>query len=769
MKPGNIMLTRSGAKLLDFGLARIAASPAIDSSDVSSSPTESVDQAALTRGRMIGTLQYMAPEQIEGKTADTRTDVFALGAVLYEMLTGTRAFGGSSPPSLMAAILTSDPGPLPAPATNAPPALERLIRTCLAKDPDDRWQSAHDISLQLESMGTETGKADARQARARWPYAGWILLGPALVAVAATALVGRLAPPPPALPIRFPLPPPPGQTFVSTFDTVSFAFSPDGTSLAFIADAPHATQEVPQQPRQGRSSTMIWLRRLSDLEPHPVLGSEGATSLFWSPDGRSIGFSVEGRLRRVEVAGGSPAPICDLPFGGPVIGSWGHDTILLASTFHGVIYTVSPDGGGPPTVLIRCDPGRGETRVVWPYFLPDGKTFLYVAGRKDGTGELMMASLGGPPRAIGPITSRVEYSDPGYLFFAQDGALFAQRFDTKRGRLTGPPLPLAPTVHYFYTSKWAGFAVSRGGALAYAPKGKVSRLAWFDRSGQKLSEVGSAGAGNTTHVSISPDRRQALFDRTRPETGTFDVWMIDLVRGVETRVTSDPNTEFAPVWLPDGRHVVYSVVKEYLPRLVLRDLTDGREEPLLPGGRFQMALDVTPDGRSLLFSQTDDSGTFGLWKLPLVGDRTPLPLVVSKYEQEIARLSRDGRLLAYVSNESGRPEAYVAPLRSPNDKVRLSTNGATGLGWSRDSREVFFTSRDGRLFAMPVVTSPSLRVGAAVPLFDLPAQGWSAFDVAPDGRFLASVQEVSDATEPLTVALNWTEKTSRAIESSGGR
>jgi Tol biopolymer transport system component len=752
LKPGNIMVTRSGVRILDFGLARIA--PSVDPPSVSSSPTEANDHASLTRaGIMLGTLQYMAPEQVEGHPADTRTDIFSLGAVLYEMLTGAKPFVGASAASLIAAILTAEPAPLAARAPAAPPALQRLIRTCLAKDPDDRWQSVHDIGLQLESIRADGGEPGARGERGRGRLPRWLLSAAvlALAGVPAAILVGRRPEPRPA-PIRFQVTPPEGQAFKPLFETLAFALSPDGTSLAFIAEAAQATREPS---RSAHLSLRIWLRRLSDLKAQALPGSEGANSIFWSPDGRSIGFVAEGHLRRIEIAAGSSEPICDLPTGTVAAASWGADAILFREAYGDVIYRVSPDGG-TPTALIRPDPRRGETRVLWPWFLPGGKTFLYVADRKDGTGELMFSSLNGPARAVGPITSRVEFFEPGYLAFAQDGALFAQRFDARRAQLEGALLPLAPTVSSFYSNKWAAFSVSRSGALAYAPRGNISRLAWFDRSGHRLSEIGSDDAGNTTTVSISPDGRRALFDRTRPETGTFDVWLIDLASGLETRVTSDPDTEISPRWFPDERHIVYSVVKGGMPRLVLRDLKDGREEPLLPGGPFQEALDVTADGRSLLFSQTGgESGTYGLWMLPLAGPRTPAPLSISQYTEEIGHLSHDGRLLAYISDESGQFEAYVAPAGSPQDKVRLSMSGATALAWSRDRKEIYFTSRDRRLMAAPVAESP-LRVGMAVPLFELPAQGWGTFDVAPDGRFLAAVQEVSDATQPLSVTLNGT-------------
>jgi Tol biopolymer transport system component len=271
-----------------------------------------------------------------------------------------------------------------------------------------------------------------------------------------------------------------------------------------------------------------------------------------------------------------------------------------------------------------------------------------------------------------------------------------------------------------------------------------------------LGELGPASAGETITLAISPDGHSVLFDRTRLDVGTFDVWMADLERGVETRLTSDPNTEFDPVWLPDGKHVVYSVVRGSLPQLVRRDLATGAEEPLLPPGTFQEALEVTPDGRRLLFSQTGAKGPSGIWTLSLAGAPALRPVIVSKSSQEIGRLSPDGRFIAFISDESGQADAYVESIDSPSEKVRLSTTGAVLLRWSRDGKEVFFTSPDHRLFAVPVKTSPSLQIGAPAALFSLPAEGWRAFDVTPDGRFLAAVQHASYATAPLKVVVNAT-------------
>src|SRR5262249_17266405 len=377
------------------------------------------------------------------------------------------------------------------------------------------------------------------------------------------------------------------------------------------------------------------------------------------------------------------------------------------------------DGSRPPEPIVRPDPAKGETRAVWPHFLPNGRSFLYVQVRKKADERLMLASLdGGQPRDVGPISSRVAYADPGFLIFAREGALYAQRFDAGTAKLAGPLRSLAPSVYYFYTSKWGGFTTSRNGTLAYQALGNLTRLTWVDRSGRVLEEIGTEGAGETIGISIAPDGRNALFDRTRRDLGTYDVWMIDLARGIETRLTSDLNTEFDPIWCPDGKKIIYSVVRESLPQLVRRDLAGGAEEELLPPGTFQEAMDVTSDGQRLLFSQSGKGG-WGLWTLPLAAKEPPSPVVASKYQQEFGHLSPDGTLVAYPAKESGRPEAYVQAVEGSLEKARLSTAGATLLRWSRDGNEVFYTSPDRHLFAVPVRTSPSLEGGEPSALFTL--------------------------------------------------
>ncbi|HKB70622.1 MAG TPA: protein kinase [Thermoanaerobaculia bacterium] len=761
LKPENVLIARTGeAKIADFGLAKLA-----EPEDGSGSSLPTSDGLSTSAGLVMGTVAYMSPEQAAGRKVDFRSDQFALGAILWEMLAGRPCFRRASAAETLSAVMRDEPEPLRTLNPAVPMPLAWILERCLAKEATGRYASTRDLAGELatvrDHLSDLTGApipvapipaaAGSRVRRFGTPAVIALL---AAAVVAAGFLVARRRGPAAAPVIRFSILPPSSSLFYSRLDAISLAISPDGSRLAFIGDRTAAAREV--APATGLS-TRIYVRPLSDLDSKPVPGTEGATSIFWSPDGGSLGFFAGGQLKRENLGSGSPVPVCAFPSGKLITGTWGAGTMLFASTFEGVIYRVPADGG-TPAPFVRPDPARGETRMQWPHFLPDGRTFLYLAVHRDGAGTLMVGSLDGkPPRAVAPMSSRVEWTAPGDLVFAADGALIARSFDAGRARFTGPPLPLAPSVYSFFTSKWAGFSVSRNGSFAYLPKGNITRLTWFDRSGRNLGEIGTADAGETITLSISPDGRRAAFDRTRLDLGTFDLWMIDLERGVETRLTSDPNTEFDPVWLPDQTHLVYSVVHDYLPQIVRRDLGGGAEEPLLPPGTFQEAQDVWPDGRRLLFSQSDAKGGFGIWRLALEPGAKPSPVVVSKYQQEVGRLSPDGRFVAFLSNESGAGDAaYVQPVDAPAGRIRISPGTAMLLRWSRDGKEIFYTTPNGSLMSASVRTSPSLEVGNPVKLFSLPAKGWRAFDVAPDGRFLASVPVVSYATEPIDVVVSGT-------------
>jgi len=752
LKPANVMLTKSGVKLLDFGLAKAA-------SDAPEGLTaEQTAAADVTReGTIVGTLAYMSPEQVEGRAADARSDIFALGATLYEMATGRKAFEASSQAGLISAILSGEPPAVSTVQPKAPPALDRIVRGCLAKDPDARWQTAHDVGLQLAGLG-DSGTSAASAVRSAAPrrrlrWLPWAVAG-ACAAVAAMTLLRRPAAPP-ATPVRFALPPPAEGSYGTTFEAKTVAVSPDGTQIAFIV-SPHGVSGA----RRGISAPdasgarRIWIRRLSEIDSHPVPGTEDGLSLFWSPDGTQLGFFTPGKLKRILLSGGAAIPVCDVPPGSGRAGTWGSTgDILFASVQGPAISRVSAAGGSPvDEIKVSGD----ELRLNWPWYLPDGKRFLYVARLRDGSGRLMLAEPGKPPRVVAPMVSSVQYAEPGFLVFAKEGALLAQRFDPDGGRLLGSPISIAEHVNYFLSTGHAGFAASPAGTLVYQSHDDVGHLAWFDRSGRELGTIGPPG--NYLNVSIAEGGRRVFYDRTRPLLGTFDIWSFDLERGVETPVTTEPETEISAIGLPDGRSIVYSANRGGAPQLYRRDLGTGAEQVLAPARQvFQQAQDVSPDGRTLAYTERATTGNFDIWTLPLDGSSKPTPFLQAPFAKGQVRFSRDGRFLAFVSSESGRSEAYLAPFPGPGERIRLSSDGAYLVAWSPDGRELLYMSDEGRMMSVPVSTSPSLRTGPPAPLFTVSGRRWFGFAPSGDGRrFLAVVPDVSADEQPMTVILNWT-------------
>ena len=765
LKPGNVMLTASGVKLLDFGLAR-GFEGSGESSELTAAPTMARDLTA--EGSIIGTVPYMAPEQLEGKRADARTDLFALGSVLYEMVTGRKAFTGASQASLISAILTTEPPSPSATQPMSPPALDRLVRTCLAKDPADRWQSAHDVELQLrgiqEVLSSSSGSATAAPAvaRSRRAFGGlpWAIALLATLVAAAAVFWKRPAPvSAPASMIRFAVPPPPGHVFAGWGEGVSLQLSPDGRRLAFTA-------------YRENGPVGIWVRDLSGEEARLVDGTAGANSFFWSPDGESIAFFTSKRLARLPLTGGAPVTICDLGGGIGRSGTWGSGGQILFSDVQGdAIYSVPADGGTPRAV-VHSDPAHGNFRVVWPRFLPDGRSFLYVAwqtGRKD---NLMLSRPGRPPQTVIPLLSRAEFVEPGYLVYVREGVLFAQRFDVDSGKTAGPPLPLAPVVNYFLSTGWADFTVRRG-ALAYRSVEDTRRLEWVDRSGRVIDAVGDPGL--YLDVAISPDGKRALYSRARPGIWTFDLWTFDFARGVETPLTTRIDSDFGGVWLPDGKSIIYSTVAGQAPQLTLRTLSTGEERRLAPNAAFQQATSVSADGRVLAYNERAAGGSFNAWTLELgQPNARPSPFGWSSSDNApsadsrtahystgavpstTVRFSPDGRVVALLSAESGGLEAYVAPVGSPGEKVRVSRNGAFQPRFSRDGKELYYIGTDGQFMAVPIRSSPSVEPGEPRALFHIdPKAEWTAFDVSDDGRFLAIVQETSGSSQPASVVVNW--------------
>ena len=758
LKPANVMLAKSGTKLLDFGLAK-PASPLFSGEDVTSAQTSAPD---VTReGVIVGTLSYMSPEQLEGKPVDARTDIFSLGATLYEMATGKKAFEAQSQAGLFSAILTGEPPPVSTIRPMSPSGLDRLVKVCLAKDPDARWQTAHDVGLQLQTL-TDTGPAssagvDAAPSRRRSRWVPWAIAAAALALATFALLRARGVVPSPARAVQFPLLPPGNRAFFSTFETTETAVSPDGTQIAFVS-SPYAASAGRRgiAPQEAPGSNGIWIRDLASLESRPLPGTEGANSLFWSPDGASLGFFTPGKLKRILLKGGAAVPVCDVLAGGGKSGTWGADGQILFTSIQAPVILEVPAAGGTPRKRIEVEPAQDEVRFSWPWFLPDGKRFLYCVRLRNGEGRLKLAEPGKPPRTLGPMTSSAQYTGPGYLVFVQEGALLGQKFDLEAGLLTGNPFALADRVNYFYSTGHAAFAASPSSTIVFQPHEDVSRLTWIDREGRAVESIGPPG--NYLNLWVARNGRRVFFDRTRPGIGTFDVWSFDLERGVETPVTSDQETEIGPVLLPDGKSIVYSANRRGAPELFRRSLEDGRETQLSPLARtFQAAQDVSPDGRTLAYVQRGVQGNFDIWTLPLDGSGPPTVLLESPFDKKEVGFSPDGRFLAFISSESGQAEAYVMPYPGPGEKIRVSSVGARLLHWGPDGKELFYLAGDGRLMSLPVRTSPSLQTGTPVALFTVRGKPWQSFAPSSDGKkFLAVVPETAADEQPMTVVVNWT-------------
>jgi eukaryotic-like serine/threonine-protein kinase len=714
LKPANVMLTTAGVKLLDFGLAKAVAPM------TSATPSIATVAAAppLTAQGIAGTVQYMAPEQLEGRPADVRSDVYALGAVIYEMATGARA---STQPR----------------RTVEPPALDQLVRTCLATDPDERWQSAHDVALQLTAISDRdaTGAHPASRARIAWLPWAVAAASLAVAGVAGWRALGPRSDAPSAI-VRFKVAPPAGTTFYQSAENTGLSVSPDGSQVAFSAGA--------------SGPTRIWLRAAGELEATPIAGTDGATSHFWSPDGRSIAFFAGGKLRRIDLPGGAPVSICDVREGIGFAGTWGADDQILFASIEGEAILRVSASGGVPAPFITPDRSRNDARVNWPFFLPGGRRLLYLRRVRDGSGHLMRADPGAAPREVMPMQSSVQYVDPGILLFARESALVGQRFDLDRGAAVGPPFSVAQPLSYSFTTTVARFAASAK-TLVYQTAINEMSLTWFDRSGRATGTLGERG--EYQQLRFSPDGRQVVFSRSR--NGATDVWQADVDRGIESRLTFGASSEGAGPFTPDGRSLFFNADIGAPPAIFRKDLTTGTETPAIPAsGTYQESEDVSPDGRTLLYAQRGVGGN-DIWMAPIDGSRPPAVAIQTPFDETGARFSPDGRYFAFTSTQSGRAEIYVSPFPPTGERVRVSTAGGSTAVWSRDGRELLYQS-ENRLVAVSIQTTPSLRVGASAVLFVHPSgRPWYGFDIAPDGRLLAIEQQSRARDQPVTVVLNW--------------
>jgi predicted Ser/Thr protein kinase len=742
LKPGNVMLTGDGAKLLDFGLARANAGSDEDS-DLTVSPT--VSKPLTAAGTVIGTYQYMAPEQLEGKTADARTDIFALGAMLYEIASGRRAFTADTQASLIGAIMHEQPQPVSAVQPMIPPAFDRVVQSCLAKDPDERWQTAHDVKLQLQwiaeggsVVGLPAPVAARRKSRERL---AWIASAIAVLAAALFA-VGYVRRAPAPLLQRFEIAPPPELVTVG-----SPRISPDGRSLVF----------------RGVDSTgnaQLWIRPMDSVDARPIAGTEGAEDdarPMWSPDSRYIAFFVGDKLKKVPVAGGPAQTICDAD---GADGSWSTSgEILYDGASNAPLMRVSAAGGiAKPEVSFDDVEGLGS--LGWPEFLPDGQQFIFLAGTRDSQSTVMIQSLGsGERRVLMTSDSRVQYVEPGYLIYVLNGMLVAHPFDADAGTLSSDPLPLADSIGVNPVGL-ADFSVSHNGTLAYrGGQTGVRKLLWRDRAGRELGQVGEAA--EYMNSSISPDGKRVVVDVVEADGSNVDLWIHDLERGVATRFTFDAGYDITPIWSPDGSRIVFSSSRgEGSDALYWKDasgagageLVLAREEDIYPG-------DWTNDGSVLVYGAQSADTSWDIWALPMDGSGEPIPVLQSEFAEVRASLSPDGRWMVYESNESGDWEVYVTQFPDPGGKWQVSTNGGSEPRWSADGSGIFYLDVTQKLVTVPVSTGDTFRAGLPETLFDaglFPLLARNRYSVTDDGeRFLMLSPIGGESIRPISVVLNW--------------
>jgi Tol biopolymer transport system component len=746
LKPSNVMLTAGGAKLLDFGLARLRAP--IDSELLPASGALPSSQTA--PGLLAGTLPYMAPEQLEGHEVDARADIFAFGAVLYEMIAGRRAFEASSQATLIAAILSSHPPAIAVLQPLTPPALDQVIKNCLAKDRNDRWASAHDVQLQLEWIAAHLSAATAvtgvvlnrRRALLAWTMAAIAVL--AFVVVWAGSL-------------RRPMPdvrthvssalPPPG---VSLETNEAPAISPDGSRLLFV----------------GHDSTgkqLLYTLKLDVVgPPQPLAHTDGASLPFWSPNGQSVGFFGQGKLKTLDLETGQIRTLADA--GAARGGTWNRDDIILFAPRPATgLYRISAAGGQPTPV--RIDVGGGSS-PWFPSFLPDGRHFLFFtpAPTQPENAGVFIASLdSNTAKRLLTARSRAVHATPGYLLFWREGALLAQAFDDTTLEVRGNAVAVANGVGLNPLTNQGLFSVSDYGTLVFfAGAVGESELVWFDRGGRQIGLSGPKGVFNS--LSLSPDAASVIYDEAEPRNRTLDVWRLDFARGIPSRLTFNPSHDMFPLWSPDGTRIVFSSLREPPPQLyALNADSAGTEKPLLKTKFPNTASGWSSDGKLLFYDSTDPQTGGDIWALPMLRKSEPYPVVRSVADEHYGTLSPDGRWLAYISNETGAYEVYAESFPATGFKRQISTQGGFEPQWRHDGTELFYIAPNQTLMAVSVksslttleVSPPKALFGTRIKWMEIQAVAHH-YATAPDGqRFLISSATDEARSVPVTIVLNW--------------
>ena len=781
LKPENLFLTKVGrVKILDFGLAKLIDAPR------GAGPGGAITEAGL----VMGTAGYMAPEQVRGEAADYRADFFAFGAVLYEMLTGKRAFQKPNSAETMSAVLNEDPPGISQIAPATPPALQRVVRRCMEKNREQRFQSASDLAFALEALSdSEIRNAPPEEARQRHsqndlsfalksrsetasqvgrepaftqPQQGhrektaWLLVAVLLVLVAVVgfAYFRRPAKQQGAMHFSIALP----------SSVRDLALSPDGRILAFIAPPPAGGGDV------------LWTREIGSTETHVLANTEGASYPFWSPDARFVGFFADGKLKRIEVAGGPVQILADAPFGRG--GAWNRQgTIIFAPNPTVGLARISAAGGVPTPVteISSGAPNFANLSHRWPIFLPDGVHFLYTMN--DFTGvqghandAIYAGALGSKEqRRLAASNSNSAYVSPGYLVSSQSGTLMAQRFDADHLQLIGEPFAVADSEYLSAVARTL-FSVSENGVLVYQTGSSTSsELQWFNRDGKPLSAIGTPA--RYANPRISPDGHKVALDIDDPQSNP-GIWLLNLESGVRSRFTFDPaSAEETPIWSPDGAKVLWVSQRNGSLGFYVKAATgSGGEELITRSSPTLLGLptDWSRDGQFLLYTRARPDWNSEMSVLPLKGDRKPHAFAHSPSSEREGQFSPDGRWVAYSSNESARWEVYVVPFPGPGGKYQISTEGGQQPRWRRDGKELFFLSPDKKLMAVSVKAGANFEFREPVALFQtrareaLSSEEAFTYDVSPDGqRFLFNVNPERSNPPPLNIVLNWTSEIQR--------
>jgi Tol biopolymer transport system component len=755
LKPENIFVTQDGrVKILDFGLAKLT-----EPVQNAEAQTDVVTRMVNTDpGAVMGTVGYMSPEQVRGQKVDHRSDIFSLGVILYEMLSGKRAFRGESAIETLNAILKEEPPELSESNSQINSALERVVMHCLEKRPEQRFQSAGDMAFALEALSglsssrtmtaalpLTAGRTKNRE-RLAWIMAGVCLLG--LLAVLPFAIAHLRRAPVDERVLKLSVLPPEKATMAGVAPGMSL--SPDGRRLAFVASF------------EGQD--LLWVRSLDSVSAQALPGTEGASSPsppFWSPDSRFIGFFAGGKLKKIDASGAPSQTLCDATEGNRG-GTWNRDgVIVFAPGVLGPLYRVSA-AGGEPIPVTALDQSRFETSHRWPYFLPDGRHFLYlVRSSQAESGGIYVGSLDAKEtERLLPTTLNAAYAPPGFLLFLHNETLMAQRFDADELQLTGEPFPVAERVAYNPGLGRGAFSVSENGVLAYRiGSGQINQPLWFDRGGKQIGSLGAAGLYLT--LGLSPDESRAALDRLDTQTGTTDIWLFDLSRGIPSRFTTDPASDWSPLWSPDGSRIVFISSREGVPNLYQKVASGvGNEEVLLKSSEAKGPYDWSSDGQFIVYGILNPKTKWDLWVLPMTGDRQAFPFLQTEFNEQQAQFSPDGKWIVYTSDESGAPEVYAQTFPASGGRWRVSTGGGIQPRWRRDGRELFYIATDRKLMAVDVKLRATFEAGVPKTLFGtrvLTLLSERHYAVTGDGqRFLINSTIEENSASPISVVVNWT-------------